>query len=289
MGQASGREISQTKPKKVCTEDNNKEYEWADGILPLTEVPDDVLAEVLKRVPARDIVKSCVFVCKQWNNVINTQTFWKELCIKDNGYPEKLFHVLVDEDFKKLYFKRPYYTNLIKNPDARDDFDHWKIHHSGGDKWKVELPVGCNPLEEYTGTEQSKGTRCWVTSYSECSKSQTIDLIERGCSEHVLDDLRPDIHVSEWYAARFDCGIEYCIKVELLKNDRTAVKEWTFDDSQPAGREWFKAEHTFTDYDPGVRYIKYYHRGKDTQFWAGWYGAKITLSSVILEPKLNST
>lgn len=117
MGQASGRELTQTKSEKSGkTEEPDNTY----GLVVWIDIPDDVLAEVLKWVPAKDIVTSCVYVCKQWNVVISTQSFWKAKCQKDIGYPTKLFHILIDEDFKMLYFKQPYFSNLIKNPDARD-------------------------------------------------------------------------------------------------------------------------------------------------------------------------
>lgn len=38
--------------------------------------------------------------------------------------------------------------------------------------------------------------------------------------------------------------------------------------------------HVFKDYGPGVRYICFTHGGKDTQFWAGWYGIRVTESCV---------
>lgn len=259
-----------------------------DGVcvdFPLADVPDDILFEVLKWVPVKDIIRSCVYVCRQWKGIIDTQMFWKEKCSQDLGYTNKICHLLVDEDFKVLYFKRPYQNNLIENPDAREGLKYWMIHQNRGDQWTVEEPVGCHPLEQFTGSQQNKETKCWVSSYEMCSKSQTIDLLKRGCSVHILDEVRPDIHVSEWYAGRFDCGMEYSIMVKLLKNknDKVPVKEWVFDDANPAGKDWFKAEHTFTSYDPGVRFIHFFHSGNDTQFWAGHYGAKMTLSSVILD------
>ena len=42
-------------------------------------------------------------------------------------------------------------------------------------------------------------------------------------------------------------------------------------------------EHTFIDYDAGVRYIQFHHHGKDTQFWKGHFGAKMSLSTVIID------
>jgi hypothetical protein len=32
----------------------------------------------------------------------------------------------------------------------------------------------------------------------------------------------------------------------------------------------------FHSYGPGVRFIKFYHGGMDTQFWAGHYGSKMS-------------
>lgn len=40
--------------------------------------------------------------------------------------------------------------------------------------------------------------------------------------------------------------------------------------------------HTFSNYPPGVRHILFQHGGKDTQFWKGWYGPRVTNSSIIV-------
>jgi len=47
----------------------------------------------------------------------------------------------------------------------------------------------------------------------------------------------------------------------------------------------FQASHVFCNYPAGIRYIGFYHKGKDTQFWAGHYGAKMTRSNVTLNFK----
>lgn len=46
-----------------------------------------------------------------------------------------------------------------------------------------------------------------------------------------------------------------------------------------------QVSHTFSDYPPGVRHILFQHGGKDTQFWAGWYGPRVTNSSIVISPK----
>ena len=42
--------------------------------------------------------------------------------------------------------------------------------------------------------------------------------------------------------------------------------------------------HTFTDYGPGVRFIRFEHGGQDCVYWKGWFGARVTNSSVWVEP-----
>lgn len=39
---------------------------------------------------------------------------------------------------------------------------------------------------------------CWVTSFGWCMKEQTVDLIKEYCDESVLDNIKPNIVVSEW-------------------------------------------------------------------------------------------
>jgi hypothetical protein len=43
-----------------------------------------------------------------------------------------------------------------------------------------------------------------------------------------------------------------------------------------------QVSHVFHNYGPGVRFIKFYHGGIDTQFWAGHYGSKMSGACVKL-------
>lgn len=86
--------------------------------------------------------------------------------------------------------------------------------------------------------------------------------------------------MSEWYAARFDCKMVYQIKVKLLDEESKELKKWSFSDHKPAGKDWFKVDHIFTSYPKGLRFIKFKHKGKDEQFWAGHYGSKFTMACV---------
>lgn len=44
-----------------------------------------------------------------------------------------------------------------------------------------------------------------------------------------------------------------------------------------------QVSHTFTDYGPGLSYISFEHGGQDTKFWDGWFGVRVTGSSVMVE------
>lgn len=275
MGQVSSSKTQDA--ANIYTKANGQEW-----------IPDDVLLEIFVRLPGKELLNSHQLVCKRWHSLINSQTVWKMKCERDFGYSKELIHLLAQENFKIIYFKNPYKSNLIKNHDASQEYKHWKILARGGDRFKVEnAPAGCDPIEQYIEEHQKKADGpigCWTTSYGLCSKCQLIDLHKSGVSSIVMDTLKPEIHISEWYASRFDCGCEYRLTVELLGSDQSQVLDkWTFEDVLSAGRSWIKAEHVFKDYKTGVCYIRYHHEGKDTQYWAGWYGVKMTLSSVTLK------
>lgn len=241
-------------------------------------LPETVLVHILSFVDPRDLLLRCSLVCQTWKRLIDSQTLWRTKCERTGFYSTDLLPSPPD-DFKKYYFQNPYNRNLIKNPCALERFSHWIVGQNGGDHFRIEdKPCGSHPLEKFTDVKGQY--KCWVTSYGWCEKHQVIDLISEGCSPQVLDEIRPEIQVSEWYAARFDCKMVYKLKVELLDERLKVMKKWFFSDHKPAGRDWFKVEHIFTSYPKGLRFIKFKHKGKDEQFWAGHYGSKFTMACV---------
>ena len=112
MGQTAAK-MNRKKPETDLT---TEQYNELCGLG--TDVPNDILWEILIRVPVKDIVGSCVRVCKQWHSIIESKPFWKHKCVMKHRYSRELTLLLADEDFKRLYFHSPYQTNLIMNPDA---------------------------------------------------------------------------------------------------------------------------------------------------------------------------
>ncbi|KAF4528918.1 hypothetical protein B566_EDAN012618 [Ephemera danica] len=93
------------------------------------------------------------------------------------------------------------------------------VTDNGGDMWAIELPFnGCKSLPEKAllenGIAVGKDVGCFATSFGYCVKHQMIKLEDFGVSTKLMDELRPTVEVSEWYAPRFDCASYYRIFVD---------------------------------------------------------------------------
>ncbi|XP_072887834.1 F-box only protein 6-like [Hemitrygon akajei] len=247
----------------------------------IRDLHEDVLVVLLSYVPARELVLTCRLVCRAWKELVDKVHIWKRMCIRE-GYFKRDWDVF-PQDWKKFYFLHPFKRNLLKNPSAEEDFQHWTIDINGGDRWNIEkLP------ESHSSDFPNKDTdKYFVTSYGLCRKSQIIDLVENGLWGHLLDIIQPKIVVKDWYAARYDCGCIYKLHVSLLSETKSIIDKFESKKiriPQWSDAKWSEIVHVFKDYGPGVRYVHFSHEGKDTQFWAGWYGIRVTNSSVSIEP-----
>ncbi|XP_024240154.1 F-box only protein 6 isoform X3 [Oncorhynchus tshawytscha] len=180
---------------------------------------------------------------------------WKEVVDSDSLWRERCRRegyqtydaTKLPEDWRLFYFLCKKRRNLIKNPGAEDKFNGWQIMKNGGDQWNIE-----------SGDLNNTATKYFVTSYA--------------------------------YAPRWDCGSEYEICVELLNQKKKPIRKFSPDAvifQQWNDQKWNQMTHVFKNYGPGVRYIRFIHGGKDTQFWAGWYGIRVTNSSVEICPSVD--
>ncbi|KAM5142171.1 F-box only protein 6-like [Mantella aurantiaca] len=245
-------------------------------------MPEDVLLEILALVPALDLILRCRLVCAQWREVIDSATLWKVKC-------QRAGYIDIDcqrhpKDWKIFYYLSSRKRNLIRNPCALEEFNSWTLEENGGDCWKVEDLPG----DSGENFPDQTVTKYFVTSYGFCLKSQLIDLKKMGYSTKLLDKLQPNIVIKDWYAARKDCVSQYQLLVRLLSKKKTTLREFTPDATfieQWSNGCWQQTTYRFSDYGPGVRYVHFQHGGMDTQFWAGWYGIRVTNSSVTVEPE----
>ncbi|NXM76239.1 FBX6 protein, partial [Serilophus lunatus] len=247
----------------------------------INDLPEDVLVELLSLLPARDLLRTCRLVCVQWRYVVDLTTLWKRKCQRD-GYCVQSADRNIS-DWKIFYLLCHLKKNLLKNPSAEEDFRHWRIDHNGGDEWRIEDLPGAHG----TLIPDPTVNKYFVTSYGLCLKSQLITLKNEGYWNQLMDEKRPEIVVKDWYAPRVDCGCRYELTVRLLSADNISLAEFH---PQPVEIEqwndgtWRQISHTFRNYPAGVRHILFQHGGRDTLFWAGWYGVRVTNSSITIGP-----
>ncbi|KAE8292959.1 F-box only protein 6 F-box protein that recognizes sugar chains 2 [Larimichthys crocea] len=240
-------------------------------------VPLDILEEIFLNLPPDDVVHICRLVCHQWKEEADSESLWRERCRRE-GYRLRDASK-TPKDWRLFYFLCNKRRNLLKNPRAEQNMKNWQLLQNGGDKWKVEEVMAPHPNQTVR--------KNFVTSYMMCTKSQLIDLEMEGYNRMFMDDYQPDIKITDWYAPRHDCGCEYEIEVELLNQKKKTIVKFapeTVYFEQWSDRKWKQVTHVFRNYGPGVRYIRFTHGGKDTQFWAGWYGIRVTDSSVEICP-----
>ncbi|XP_073326938.1 F-box only protein 6-like [Pagrus major] len=244
-------------------------------------VPLEILEEIFLNLPPDQVVCVCRLVCHQWKEVADSESLWRERCRRER-------YRLCDasktpEDWRLFYFLCKKRRNLLKNPRAEHKMKNWHILENGGDNWKVEEVMVPHPNE----TVQKN----FVTSYGMCKKMQLINLATEGYNPSFMDHFQPDIKISDWYAPRWDCGSEYEIRVELLNQRKKTIQTFapeTIYFEQWNDQKWSQMTHVFQNYGPGVRYIRFTHGGKDTQFWAGWYGIRVTDSCVEICPAVDT-
>lgn len=278
---------------------------------PIMDLPEQLIEHVLSFVCTEDLLKNCSLVSVHFQRIVDTNGFWKLKCERD-GKTIPNFHPssLPAHYYRNIYMNNPYGRNLLRNGhgDVKEESDngasqltlkgsasgdedvevlpqevrpvsystgkfaYWQVTQDGGDGWCVEAtPRGADalPLDNQS---------CFATSFEDCTKEQIISLVKEGVAPEVLDTIKPAIEVSEWYATRFDCGSIYRLVVELLNDAKKPVA--TFDTDKiitprQAGRQWNQVWHTFENYPEGIRYVRFKHYGRDTQFWSGYYGAKM--------------
>uniref|UniRef100_A0A8D0L896 F-box protein 44 n=1 Tax=Sphenodon punctatus TaxID=8508 RepID=A0A8D0L896_SPHPU len=249
----------------------------------ISDLPENVLVDLLSLLPARELILRCRLVCTVWRDVVDLATLWKRKCQREVLYQEKWDRNV--QDWKIFYFLCSLKRNLIKNPCAEEDFQFWKLDVNEGDKWKVEnLPGEHGRAFPHQGVH-----KYFVTSHGRCRKSQLISLKNMGYWDQLMDEIQPDITIQDWYAARFDCGSRYSLRVRLLSADYIVLHQFQPEDvllEQWSDAEWRQISYTFHNYGPGVRHIHFYHGGQDTQYWAGWYGIRVTNSSITIGPEV---
>lgn len=285
-----------------------------DGNGAINSLPDDMLEEILIRIPAEFLCKNVTLVSKRWRNIIETDIFWIEKGLRDEKFDKRVIQILQEKNKlipKQLYFNCIFNKNLLKNPCGDLGFKYWVELES--DHENIEnLFKDVNNSKKYidiykknylnekftlqswyieceqTGTAKNKQLlkknkepyKNFVTSFTLIAKLQVID-VGSFITEGFIEQYDVHLEVKEFYAARMDCGSRYILSVHLVDNDFNMVDNFYFQKRSliETDGEWRIATHDFVIVKP-FRYILFYHAGCDLKFWKGFYGSKMTNSSV---------
>ncbi|TRY89875.1 hypothetical protein DNTS_030352 [Danionella cerebrum] len=280
---ADKRQVSQLKTRMGQSQSGQSMLKIGAGAsyCAVPAVPEAVVEEILLNVPAHQVVRVCRLVCAEWRDLVDSNAHWKERCRREGIHPWD--SNINPGDWRQFYFITKKRRNLIKNPKADDDFNEWTIVQNGGNYWASE--ENRKPFPDETVT------KCFVTSYGLCLKQQLIDLQKEGYNGVFMDKLQPPIKISDWCAPRFDCGCQYEVCVELLDHKKKPISIFQPEKvyfQQWNDEPWHQMTHVFREFGSGVRFIRFTHGGKDTQFWAGHYGIRVTNSSVEICPAVVS-
>ena len=271
----------------ICAEPSASKKTTKGSILgdstddPVTYFPSEVVFRIFSLVPEYDLLRNCQLVCKRWRSVITDPYLWQSKIALTSKVSSRLFELGAELklDWAKLYMK-VINKNLLNCFDKKRQLSlsPWQIIKNGGDCWCVEdMAIKDDKTQLIKENGGSKSN--YATSYGLCTRRQIVDLVAAGLHPEILDKLQPTIEASEWYAARWDCGSTYWVRVTLLDAKKKKIVEDAFEDTTPqwAGGEkgWCKYSYSFSSYGPGVRYVEFWDQGKDTQFWAGHYGSKM--------------
>jgi hypothetical protein len=164
------------------------------------------------------------------------------------------------------------FYGLLANPDAGvGTMSGWTITANGGNGWLANA-----------GTPGA-----FVTSWDWDRRTQTIDLFTRGFDATIMASA-PPIEISEEFSKTY-CGDPYYLKVSLLDANMNVVQTYDTGTLQTGGAcdyttNWQKVSHVFTGYGPNVRYVKWEDGGKDSEFWAGNYGAQMRNAVLKVRP-----
>lgn len=281
--------VSQARDQVPAPGPEEEPQEEPEVLLDLSQLPPELLLQVLSHVPPRTLLGRCRPVCQRWRALVDSQALWLLVLARDRSAAGRAVLQLVRSYpplascrlgcFCEL---RPLGRNLIRNPCGQEGLRQWKVQH-GGSGWAVEENIHAVP--------GAPAQTCFVTSFRWCSKKQILNLEEEGLWPELLDSGELEICVSDWWGARHDSGCRYRLHVQLLDANHVTLDKFSV--APDPVQQWnnsvcFRVSHVFSTLPTGVRFVSFEHWGQDTQFWAGHYGARVTNSNVTVRVRQSS-
>uniref|UniRef100_A0A8C7Y388 F-box only protein 50 n=1 Tax=Oryzias sinensis TaxID=183150 RepID=A0A8C7Y388_9TELE len=126
---------------------------------------------------------------------------------------------------------------------------------------------------------------CALPQFSWFTLEQVVDLKAEGLWEELLDGFQPEVVVQDCYEESQLHQSIYQLQVKLLAADKsTVISEHSVsptEDLSVYSHQWKEVSHVFSGYGPGVRYIHFLHRLKNS-FLNDFFPTRFTDSSVVI-------
>ena len=143
---------------------------------PTQVLPFEVSCVIFSFIPAENLVKECVLVCRYWKQISDDNLTWRLKCERTRRYVKEYMGRYEPNNWKDYYYNNPFTRNLIKNPTLSDAFPNilelkrkeikgwhgysnltqdqwhaqfqpWEMSSIGGDGILLEYPpIGCGPV-----------------------------------------------------------------------------------------------------------------------------------------------
>ncbi|KAF6729394.1 F-box only protein 50 [Oryzias melastigma] len=228
---------------------------------------------------------------------------WKRRCEAEWGLqgapmPDHL-------DWKSIYEAKPLGRNLLKNPaplglskaSPPPEPDLPDAPPRGPPRFQPDgdftaWTTGTEVLPYDTSGIPEGVVICALPQFSWFTLEQVVDLKAEGLWEELLDDFQPEIVVQDCYEESQLHQSIYQLQVKLLAADRTTViSEHSVsptEDLSTYSHQWKEVSHVFSGYGPGVRYIHFLHRLKNS-FLNDFFPTRFTDSSVVIRAVRSSS
>lgn len=186
----------------------------------------------------------------------------------------------VDVAFRKVDVSRnitTYNANLIRNPNNYGNF-----HKS----WKI-IDGKKNGFFHNRIRWAGWNSGHFGTPYYNVSRVQEVDLGTELAGKDNWANNPPEIFVSEQFNKTY-CGNDtYFLKVEVYNGERELIGSWNTETKKVTGEcSWsgtkWTTERQTVSYNGVPRFIRFYDGGRDSEFWAGYYGPRIREAVVVL-------
>ncbi|XP_029956123.1 F-box only protein 50 [Salarias fasciatus] len=219
---------------------------------------------------------------------------WKKTCEAEwslHGAP-----MPDSRDWRAVYEARPLGRNLLRNPAPYGLSKDVPPPEPDLPEEPVRGPPQTLPDGDFSGWTTSvevlpydtsgipEGVMiCALPQLSWFTMEQVVDLKAEGLWDELLDEYQPEIAVQDWYEESQLHQSIYQLHVKLLAADKsTVIAQHSATPTEELGQyshTWKEVSHVFSGYGPGVRYVHFQHRLKNS-FLNGFYLTRFTGSSV---------